>query len=145
MKLSAQQRDFLEAVHFAVVATIGPDGMPHQTVMWYMLDGERVLLNTPKNSRKHRHLQQDPRLSVCIEDTYRYVTLQGRVSLDEDPERARADYSRLGERYRGTFSARPAPAASGSGDRPPQRPSFLSRERVSLWLEVDHWMANSLG
>lgn len=34
MELTQSIRDFLDQPHFAVVATIAPDGTPHQTVMW---------------------------------------------------------------------------------------------------------------
>ncbi len=85
MQLSDAQRSFLSRVHFAVVSTIASDEMPHQTVMWYMLDGDRLLLSTPRASLKHKHLKRDNRISVCVENGYRYVTLTGRVTLNEEP------------------------------------------------------------
>jgi hypothetical protein len=33
MQLTNKQRDFLNEGHFAVVSTIAPDSMPHQTVI----------------------------------------------------------------------------------------------------------------
>ena len=135
-KLTEEMRDFLEAVHFAVVATLRADGLPHQTVMWYALEEDgTVLLNTPFDSLKHRHLKRDPRLSVCVEDGYRYVTLRGKVEINEDPEQAGTDYRSLGRRYRDSFPARP-PQGEGEG------PAILSRERVSLYLTVDSVIAN---
>lgn len=104
MQLTSSQRSFLSGVHFAVVSTIASDGMPHQTVMWYMLDGDKLLLSTPRNSLKHKHLLRDNRISVCVEKGYSYVTMAGRVTLNEEPGSARADYDRLGKRYRRTFN-----------------------------------------
>jgi hypothetical protein len=74
MQLTTSQRSFLAGVHFAVVSTISADGLPHQTVMWYMLEGDGLLLSTP------------------------------RENLNEEPISARADYERLGKRYRRTFN-----------------------------------------
>ena len=75
MALTEEQRAFLEAPRFAVAATISTDGLPHQTVVWYALDGdEELVLSTPRGSLKHRHLLRDPRLSVCVEEGFRYVT-----------------------------------------------------------------------
>jgi predicted pyridoxine 5'-phosphate oxidase superfamily flavin-nucleotide-binding protein len=75
VSLTEEQRAFLEAPRFAVAATISTDGLPHQTVVWYALDGdEELVLSTPRGSLKHRHLLRDPRLSVCVEEGFRYVT-----------------------------------------------------------------------
>ena len=135
-ELTKEIRDFLEEVHFAVVATIRKDGLPHQTVMWYALQADgTVLLNTPFDSLKHRHLKRDPRISGCVEDRYRYVTLRGTVVVEEGPERAGEEYRMLGQRYRDTFPTRPAPANG-------ERPAILSRERVSLRVKVDTVVAN---
>ena len=150
----------MNGVHFAVVATIASDGMPHQTVMWYMLDGDQLLLSTPRDSLKHKHLKRDPRLSVCVEKAYTYVALTGTVTLDEDATRARADYQRLGKRYRRTFnplimagfmlrsvvsriktSFRPSSARPAGGNRVPD---FLSRERVSLHMKIEKVKSSGL-
>ena len=135
-KLTDEMRDFLHGVHFAVVATLRADGMPHQTVMWFALGDENtLLLNTPFDSLKHRHLKRDPRLSVCIEDGYRYITLRGAVEINEDPQQAGQDYMKLGRRYRDSFPARPT--------RPDgERPAILNRERVTLRLAIDSIVSN---
>lgn len=138
MDLNDNQRTFLEDVHFAVVATISADGMPHQTVMWYSLEDDHVLLNTPYESVKHKHLKRDPRISICVEESYQYVTFQGTVVLTEDPEEASADYARLGQRYAGTFNQRPARPRGGSG-RPP------TADRVTIRVEVQRILSNGLG
>ncbi len=112
-RLTREMRAYLAEVRFAVVATRRAAGLPHQTVMWYRLESDdRMLLNTPFDSLKHRHLKRDPRLSVCVADGYRYVTVRGSVVINEDPDQAGDEYRALGQRYRDTF---PAGAA---GDRP---------------------------
>ena len=91
MTLTEKQRAFLEAPRFAVAATISTDGLPHQTVVWYALDGnDELVVSTPRGSLKHRHLLRDPRLSLCVEEGFRYVTVSGRVRIEEEPEAARA-------------------------------------------------------
>lgn len=134
--MTAEMREFLNETHFAVVATVRADGLPHQTVMWYALqDDGSLLLNTPFGSLKHRHLQRDPRLSVCVEDGYRYITLSGTVTMNEDARQAGQDYAMLGQRYRGTFPGRP-PAGRQ------ERPTILNRERVTLRLTVESIVSN---
>lgn len=135
-ELTKEMRDFLGDVHFAVVATIRGDGLPHQTVMWYALQPDgTVLLNTPLDSLKHRHLKRDRRISICVEDGYRYVTLRGTVVVEEDAGRAGEAYRMLGQRYRDTFPTRPAPANG-------ERPAILNRERISLHMTIDSVTAN---
>ena len=79
-------RAFLEEPHFAVLATINASGTPQLTVMWYALhpDDDVVVLNATRGLLKERNLRRDPRLSLCIEDGMRYVTLEGRAELVDD-------------------------------------------------------------
>ena len=59
-------------------STLGT-GLPHQMVMWYALDSDdELILSTPRGSLKHRHLLRDSRLSVCVEDGFRYVSVSCR-------------------------------------------------------------------
>jgi PPOX class probable F420-dependent enzyme len=145
VSLTEEQRAFLEAPRFAVAATISTDGLPHQTVVWYALDGdEELVLSTPRGSLKHRHLLRDPRLSVCVEEGFRYVTVSGRVRIEEEPKAARELYGRIGARYRG---AMPRPSA---GKGPPPRldsrtAELLSRERVTLRLAIERVRSNGFG
>lgn len=98
-------RAFLGEPRFAVLATIGADGTPQQTVMWYELRGDRVLMNTKRGRVKDRNLRRDARVSLCVEDGYRYVTIAGRCELVTDPETAWNDIERLALRYHGAERA----------------------------------------
>ena len=72
--LSDKAREFLNEKRFAVLATINKDGTPQQTVMWYELQGDEVMMNTAQGRLKDRTLARDPRTSICIEDGQRFVT-----------------------------------------------------------------------
>ena len=139
MGLTDEQRAFLCGPHFAVAVTLGVDGLPHQTVMWYAVEGAEVVLSTRRGSLKHRHLQRDPRLSVCVEDGFRYVTVTGRVTLVEEPAAARALYSRVGTRYRDAMT----PATPGRLDS--RTAELLTRERVTLRLTIEQVHSNGFG
>jgi PPOX class probable F420-dependent enzyme len=95
MQLEDRVRRFLEERRFAVVATINPDGSPQQTVLWYYLDGDEVVMNTAAGRRKPLNLRRDARLSFCVEDGYTYVAISGRAELIEDQETAQADIRRM--------------------------------------------------
>jgi PPOX class probable F420-dependent enzyme len=68
------------------MATINSSGMPQLTVMWYALlpDQDVVVMNTTRGLLKERNLRRDARLSLCVEDGMRYVTLEGRAEVYDD-------------------------------------------------------------
>jgi len=93
--LTPEQREFLEEKRFAVVGTVNPDGSPHLAVMWYLLDGDDIVVNSAQGRLKDRNLAADPRMSVLIADGYRFVRLDGRAKIDHDQTTAQADIRRL--------------------------------------------------
>ena len=85
----ASHRDLLDKAGFAHLATVGPDGSPQSTPMWYAWDGEHLLFSTLKSRRKHRNLLADPRVAVSIADPdnpYRYVQIRGVAALEDEPQ-----------------------------------------------------------
>lgn len=95
MTLSDAVRSFLQERRFAVLATINADGTPQQTIMWYELQGDEIMMNTRDSRVKAGNFRRDPRASICVEDGYRGVTIQGTVRLEANPEIAQADIRRL--------------------------------------------------
>lgn len=72
---------------YPVLATIRPDGAPRCSVIWAMLlEDDRVLMNTRFDRAKALDVARDPRVSLCFEDAYQYVTLEGRVVMRPDPD-----------------------------------------------------------
>ena len=89
--LNEEIRRLLDGRHYAVLATINPDGGPQTSAMWVGRDGDDVLFSTVAGRRKHRNLERDPRASVSIldsDDPENYVELRGRVTISEDEGRA---------------------------------------------------------
>lgn len=127
-ELSQKARAFLQELHFAVLATINQDGTPQLTTMWYLLDDEGTLLmNTKVGRLKERNLRRDPRISICIQDGYNFLTIDGTVILIDDPERTQADIFRLSARYHGEEQARRQ-----------MREQFSKETRMSLLLKPEH-------
>ncbi len=124
--LTPMVRAFLDERRYAVLATINESGMPHLTAIWYELQGDEVLMNTAAGRLKHRNLQRDPRLTICIVDEERYVTLYGRAAFQDDPAQAQKDDYRLAIRYDGPERAR-------------ERASEIAlQQRVSIWMAPTH-------
>ena len=78
--------DLLEARLVASFATLDRDGSVHLVGMWFVWDGEAVLLPTSGTTRKVRNLERDARATVMIDDSragldLRGIVLAGRVSI----------------------------------------------------------------
>ena len=75
------------------VATIGKDGAPHLTTLWYSRHEGKILFETYGKSQKVLNMQRDPRVALLCEAGTGYaelrgVSVQGRAELIEDnPER----------------------------------------------------------
>lgn len=133
MALTEAQRAFLEEPRFAVLATNMPDGRIQQTVMWYELRGDQIMMNTHLGRVKQHNIHRDPRVSICIEDGYRYLTIQGRVvETIDDQETAREDIVSLARRY---HPNRPEEAHD----------SFRTQQRETMIMSVENVIANGFG
>ncbi len=125
--LSEQARAFLAEKRFGVLATINKDGTPQLTTMWYLLEGDTIVMNTKAGRLKERNMRRDPRISVCFEDEYHYVTISGTVELIDDQEIAHRDIARLAIRYHGEEAGKRQAANQ-----------FSKEQRVTLRLKCDH-------
>ncbi|HVU68010.1 MAG TPA: PPOX class F420-dependent oxidoreductase [Ktedonobacteraceae bacterium] len=103
--LSEKARTFLNEKRFAVLATLNADGSVQQTTMWYLLEGDTIVMNTKVGRVKERNLRRDPRISICVEDGYRYLTVSGTAEFIDDQATTQQDIYRLALRYHGEEGA----------------------------------------
>ena len=118
----ATYHDLLAAPALAHVATIGPDGAPQSTPVWFDWDGARLLLALEPDRQKMRNLRRDPRLAVSIVDPanpIRYLEIRGRASFASDPDQS--VLARLVRKY------------TGSDDL-----SWVDGERIIVVIEPTH-------
>jgi PPOX class probable F420-dependent enzyme len=74
--------DLLNGQNPAVFSCIRPDGSPLSSVVWFLRDGDRILLTFDAARKRLDFLRENPACSLTIldrEDMYRYVSLSGRV------------------------------------------------------------------
>lgn len=99
--IPAAYRDLVTGTHYATIATVLPDGTPHQTVTWIDYDGECLVVNTAEGRRKVKNVRANPRVSVMVidsADAHRYLSVQGEVV--EIAEEGAADHANeMGLRY----------------------------------------------
>jgi PPOX class probable F420-dependent enzyme len=107
MKFDAKAKAFLAGKHFAKLATLMKDGRPQLTPIWYMYEGDKLIINTSKDRVKYRNMKRDPRVSLLIDDGYPYVSIWGkaRIATERDANR---DIETLAIRYTGEKAGRKA-------------------------------------
>ena len=72
-----------------MITTLRPDGQPVSVATWYVMDGDRILVNMDEGRKRLDYLRADPRVSVTVLDEngwYTHVSMQGRateISADE--------------------------------------------------------------
>jgi PPOX class probable F420-dependent enzyme len=85
--LSTATLRLLDGQHYAVLATVNPDGSPQTSVVWVGRDGTDLLMSTVEGRVKHRNMVRDPRVSLTVIDSgdpENYVELRGRVTMTPD-------------------------------------------------------------
>jgi PPOX class probable F420-dependent enzyme len=76
-------RDLFEKRAVACLATLMPNGTPHVTPVWVMLDDQGyVIINLARGRQKDRNIRNRRRVALCIldpENPYRYIAIRGPV------------------------------------------------------------------
>ena len=85
---------FLRASIKVQVASIGKDGAPHLTTLFYVVHEDRIAFWTYATSQKVRNLERDPRISCLVETGTAYeelagVSIQGTAEVVRDQDRIR--------------------------------------------------------
>jgi PPOX class probable F420-dependent enzyme len=98
--------DFLVANMKVQVATIGPDGQPHLSTLFYVVDEGRIAFWTYGRSQKIVNLRRDPRITCLVEDGEDYfelrgATVTGKATLVEDYDEIFALGGRVAKRMAG--------------------------------------------
>jgi PPOX class probable F420-dependent enzyme len=97
--IPASHRDLLDS-NVATLATIGPDGRPQLSAVWFLAEGDDVGVSLNTTRQKVRNLRRNPAATLFILDLanpLRYLEIRGDVELvpDDDYEYA----GRLGVKY----------------------------------------------
>jgi PPOX class probable F420-dependent enzyme len=102
--LTERVREFLARPLYPTLATSGPEGEPHQAVIWFRLEDDgRILVNSRSPRRWPAELARTQRASLAVtdlDDPMRWVGLQ--LVVDEvidDVAEAREHIVELAERY----------------------------------------------
>ncbi len=78
--------ELMEDRKLAVLATVGKDGAPHLTAMWFGGDGKNITFWADTDAIKTRNIRKNNRVSVLVfkdQDGHAYIRLDGTASIDE--------------------------------------------------------------
>jgi PPOX class probable F420-dependent enzyme len=92
-------RDLLTA-QVATLATIGPDGRPQLSAVWFLAEDDTVHVSLNTTRQKTKNLQARPAVNLFILDLAnpaRYLELRGDATVAADDDYAFA--SKVGEKY----------------------------------------------
>ena len=105
-------RDLLDG-DFATLATVGEDGYPQVSEVWFLAEGDQVAMSLNTARQKVKNLETEPACTVLLLDLqnpYRYLEIRGTAVVTPDEDWAFADL--LGAKYDADLREHDAP-----GDR----------------------------
>ncbi len=105
-------RDLLDA-QVASLATVGRDGFPQVTEIWFLYDEGEIKLSLNTVRVKTRNLQRDPKCSLMVLDLqnpYRYLEVRGTARIEPDDDLTFAH--KLGAKYDTEFWVHDGPGES---------------------------------
>jgi PPOX class probable F420-dependent enzyme len=104
--LAPEVRRYLDAPpRHATLATVGADGTPHVSAIWFRLEGDGILVNSRVGRRWPRELQADARCALTVIhpeiDLELYVAIQAEAEVVATGAEALEDIRALARRYGG--------------------------------------------
>lgn len=84
----------------ATLATVGADGRPQLSEVWFLAEGDTVRISLHTSRQKTRNLKRNPACTVFLLDLanpYRYLEIRGDAEVVPDDDYAFAD--KVGAKY----------------------------------------------
>ncbi len=97
----------------ASLATVGRNGFPQVTEIWFLHDAGEIKLSLNTARLKTRNLQRDPKCSLLLLDLknpYRYLEVRGNARVEPDDDYAFAQ--KLGAKYNADLKVHDNPGES---------------------------------
>jgi len=111
-EIPASHRDLLKG-DFATLGTVGPDGRPQLSEVWFLAEGNSVGISLNTSRQKTKNLRANPAASLFILDIavpYRYLELRGDAEITPDDDYAFAD--EVGAKYHADLRQHDQPGQS---------------------------------
>ncbi len=86
MKISDEQREFLESHRLCVFGFNRRSGPPALSPVYYFMDGDEIVISTTDSRVKAKAVQRNPEVSVCVLDEkmpFAYLTVFGHARIED--------------------------------------------------------------
>lgn len=102
-------RERLERDRVGWLTTVTPEGQPQTFPIWFVWDGDEVLVYSDRRAKRNGNVRANPRVSLHLNDDGSggdLVVLEGEASIDEtapEPEANAAYRAKYGDAVRDSF------------------------------------------
>ena len=110
--IPASHRDLLDG-QFATLATVGPDGRPQLSEVWFLAEDDVIGLSLNTTRQKTKNLLANPAANLFLLDLavpYRYLEVRGDAEISADDDYSYAD--KVGAKYDANLRDRDLPGQS---------------------------------
>ena len=108
-EIPASYRDLLDG-QLATLATVGKDGRPQLSEVWFLAEGDTVSVSLNTSRQKTKNLTANPAVNLFLldlESGYRYLELRGDAEVTADDGYEFAD--KVGAKYNADLRAHDQP------------------------------------
>ena len=87
-EIPASHRDLLNS-QFATLATVGPDGRPQLSEVWFLAENDTIAVSLNTSRQKTRNLRANPAVNLFLLDLaipYRYLEIRGDAEVVPDDD-----------------------------------------------------------
>jgi nitroimidazol reductase NimA-like FMN-containing flavoprotein (pyridoxamine 5'-phosphate oxidase superfamily) len=87
MKLTTKEKDFVQWLRVARVATVGSDDVPHNVPVCPLFENNKIYFGTERSARKMRNIEDNPSVTIVFDeyseawDSLRGIMLQGKARI----------------------------------------------------------------
>ncbi len=109
-RISESHRDLLDA-DVAVLATVGSDGRPQLSAVWFLAEGDTLAVSLNTARQKTKNLEANAIATLFILDRqnpYRYLEVRGDVTIEPDDNYVFTD--RVGAKYQANMREHDGPS-----------------------------------
>ena len=111
-EIPASHRDLLKG-DFATLGTVGPDGRPQLSEVWFLAEGDTVGISLNTSRQKTKNLRANPAANLFLLDVavpYRYLELRGDAEVTPDDDYSFAE--KVGAKYHADLRQHDQPGQS---------------------------------
>ena len=108
-EIPSSHRDLLDS-EVATLGTVGPDGRPQLSEVWFLAEGDTIGISLNTARQKTKNLLANPAVSVLILDLavpYRYLEIRGDAEITPDDDYSFAN--KAGAKYKADLSEHDQP------------------------------------